>query len=432
MAHRSFRAQRVLANIIVAAVAASPAAIAHAGPIRYEFRIVATGSPTGEFLSVSLSKPSIGNNGRVLFSAQYQDASGAVLIEDHGLTWRLSTEGRQPSWQNQISRDGRVAAWIEATPVGNVLKRWTDGSIDLSHPANGGEVTYFRVIANDDGAIAYDNHSIIRRLSAFGVESTIGGPGSGIIQVSGIPSMTDSGHVVWSGNAETTNGLVVWQNDSVIVDGDTFDHTNQVAASGPGLVAFVAKPRNSPSPLSTLHIYNNETITSRHETLQQYPGGSDTYMGMNNLGDVVYLSQPSETEPYGIWVYRADGSRQLVVAEGDTIMAGDTPVHVWRVNDRSIGPRSINDLGEVTFLCWSPGWVTEYILVATPVEACPADYNADTVPDVLDFLDFFDDFGQCDQLPAPCGTLGNPDLNGDTIIDVLDFLDFLDAFGQGC
>lgn len=63
---------------------------------------------------------------------------------------------------------------------------------------------------------------------------------------------------------------------------------------------------------------------------------------------------------------------------------------------------------------------------------CLADYNGDTLPDILDFLDFFDDFGACDQDPAPCGVIGDPDLNGDTIIDILDFLDFLDAFGGGC
>lgn len=63
---------------------------------------------------------------------------------------------------------------------------------------------------------------------------------------------------------------------------------------------------------------------------------------------------------------------------------------------------------------------------------CVADYNADTSPDVLDFLDFIDDFASCENAPSPCGTIGNPDLNGDTLIDILDFLDFMDAFGQGC
>ncbi|MCW5768685.1 MAG: hypothetical protein KIT19_08365 [Phycisphaeraceae bacterium] len=63
---------------------------------------------------------------------------------------------------------------------------------------------------------------------------------------------------------------------------------------------------------------------------------------------------------------------------------------------------------------------------------CPADYNGDTVQDVVDFLDFLDDFGACEQQPAPCGTNSNADYNGDTIIDILDFLDFIDAFGQGC
>jgi hypothetical protein len=63
---------------------------------------------------------------------------------------------------------------------------------------------------------------------------------------------------------------------------------------------------------------------------------------------------------------------------------------------------------------------------------CLSDYTADTTVDILDFLDFIQDFSACDQLPTPCGSLGNPDLNGDTTIDILDFLEFLNAFGAGC
>ena len=64
--------------------------------------------------------------------------------------------------------------------------------------------------------------------------------------------------------------------------------------------------------------------------------------------------------------------------------------------------------------------------------ACPADYSGNRSVDILDFLDFFDDFAACDGSPAPCGSLGNPDLNADTTIDILDFLDFFDAFANGC
>jgi glucose/arabinose dehydrogenase len=59
----------------------------------------------------------------------------------------------------------------------------------------------------------------------------------------------------------------------------------------------------------------------------------------------------------------------------------------------------------------------------------PADYNGDTLVDVLDFLDFFDDFGTCSGEPGPCGAIGDTDINGDTIVDVSDFLDFFDYFG---
>lgn len=66
------------------------------------------------------------------------------------------------------------------------------------------------------------------------------------------------------------------------------------------------------------------------------------------------------------------------------------------------------------------------------IGACPGDYNADGIADILDLLEFFNDFGGCENQPAPCGTSRDADVNADTIVDVLDFLDYLDAFGTGC
>jgi hypothetical protein len=66
---------------------------------------------------------------------------------------------------------------------------------------------------------------------------------------------------------------------------------------------------------------------------------------------------------------------------------------------------------------------------SNPRDCGPADFNADTTVDVLDFLDFINDFGLCENQPAPCGTIANADLGGDTIVDILDFLDFMDVFG---
>jgi hypothetical protein len=66
------------------------------------------------------------------------------------------------------------------------------------------------------------------------------------------------------------------------------------------------------------------------------------------------------------------------------------------------------------------------------IGACPGDYNADGIADILDLLEFFDDFGGCENQPAPCGINRDADVNADTIVDILDFLDYLDAFGTGC
>lgn len=64
--------------------------------------------------------------------------------------------------------------------------------------------------------------------------------------------------------------------------------------------------------------------------------------------------------------------------------------------------------------------------------ACLADYNGDNMADILDFLDFIADFSECESMPAPCGSLGEPDVNGDGTIDILDLLEFIQAFSDGC
>jgi hypothetical protein len=63
---------------------------------------------------------------------------------------------------------------------------------------------------------------------------------------------------------------------------------------------------------------------------------------------------------------------------------------------------------------------------------CLADYNNDSVVDIVDFLDFMNDYGNCDGQPAPCGETFDADLTGDTVVDIVDFLEFMNAFGNGC
>ena len=63
---------------------------------------------------------------------------------------------------------------------------------------------------------------------------------------------------------------------------------------------------------------------------------------------------------------------------------------------------------------------------------CLSDYDLNSEIDILDFLDFIEDFSVCEETPAPCGSLGDPDIDGNGFIDILDFLLFIDAFSNGC
>ncbi|MCW5767967.1 MAG: proprotein convertase P-domain-containing protein [Phycisphaeraceae bacterium] len=71
-----------------------------------------------------------------------------------------------------------------------------------------------------------------------------------------------------------------------------------------------------------------------------------------------------------------------------------------------------------------PGWNIDDISIIgdMPIPKL-ADFNGDTLVDILDFLDFLDAFGS----EHPSG-----DYNADGQIDILDFLDFFDAFGFEC
>lgn len=76
--------------------------------------------------------------------------------------------------------------------------------------------------------------------------------------------------------------------------------------------------------------------------------------------------------------------------------------------------------GSVTY----PGWnIDDVVILGDLPDPSPADFNGDTLVDILDFLDFLDAFGN--EFPAA-------DFNGDGEVDILDFLDFFDAFGIDC
>lgn len=71
-----------------------------------------------------------------------------------------------------------------------------------------------------------------------------------------------------------------------------------------------------------------------------------------------------------------------------------------------------------------PGWNIDDVQILGDLPPIrPADFNGDTLVDVLDFLDFLDAFGN---------ETAWADFNADGSIDILDFLDFFDAFGTDC
>jgi hypothetical protein len=123
----------------------------------------------------------------------------------------------------------------------------------------------------------------------------------------------------------------------------------------------------------------------------------------------------------GSWVELTDGP----TGTGSTISGSDT-------QSLSISNFSASDEGDYSCILFDTAAPAGIESESAYARVCGSNYNCDGLVDILDFLDFIEDFSACEGTPAPCGSLGTPDINGDTFVDILDFLDFFDLFAAGC
>ncbi len=175
------------------------------------------------------------------------------------------------------------------------------------------------------------------------------------------------------------------------------------------------------SPVINLAAYPDAKISYWRwysNTAGAAPNADTFVIQISNNGSTwvdVEVVGPTGSEVSGGWFFHEFNVADFVTPSANVRMR-------FRASDLGSGSiieAAVDDFSVVALTCEEP-------------PPCPADYNGDTTPDVLDFLDFFDDFGTCENQPGPCGTVADADFNGDTLIDVLDFLDFIDAFGTGC
>jgi ELWxxDGT repeat protein len=129
--------------------------------------------------------------------------------------------------------------------------------------------------------------------------------------------------------------------------------------------------------------------------------------------------------------FTTDGSRLFFVAEGCStgkeLYAADTNGNVTLLAETAPGPdhtyiqHTTWFNGSLYFTHNHPVYGRELFRIRTT--PCPADFNADTVIDLFDYLDFVAAFAAND--PAA-------DFNADTTIDFFDYLDFVESFAAGC
>jgi len=98
-------------------------------------------------------------------------------------------------------------------------------------------------------------------------------------------------------------------------------------------------------------------------------------------------------------------------------------------NARQYSPTTLNPAGAWSLIAdmgkpeSSPDQVLDLPFLLAGSVGCPADFNADTVVDLFDYLDFVAAFASNDS---------SADFNADTVVDFFDYLDFVADFASGC
>ncbi len=138
---------------------------------------------------------------------------------------------------------------------------------------------------------------------------------------------------------------------------------------------------------------------------------------INNSGITAFRAKDAA----GDALFVGDGIRVVrIVGHNDFVSTDLGQMQLGSATDAAIsGSLDINAAGQIAFSAVLSNGCTG-LFIATP---CYADFNADMIVDLFDYLDFVSIFAAGD-IAA--------DFNNDGIVDFFDYLDFLASFASGC
>ncbi|MBC7772923.1 MAG: hypothetical protein H7210_10545 [Pyrinomonadaceae bacterium] len=405
----------------------------------YTFTKVAD-SGLDDFDPVSTGAPSLSDTGYVAFSTSSAGKSvSRVLRSGKELARPLVTIGDDSinvevgSFSDNVSVNnlGQVAVWatIRLPRLDERILRSSGGPLDtIAEAGDDSEFSFMSVIVsmNDAGTVAWQGEINLPN-GPQGLFTGSGGPVTTIFSTASSmftssfagPAINNAGQIAFRASTAGNGGDAVFRYDG----GSKF--TTIVNAGGPFSHAFDDEPSiNSDGRVAVIGRSNDQSITyvivgdgaepavPVVDTTGEFE--SINTAGINDSGQIAFSASLDDFTTQGIFT-GPDVIKDRVISTGDAL-DGST------VSFLSMYREGLNNAGQIAFFAQLDDG-RGVIMVASPANSCPADFNGDGTANSQDFFDYLAAFFK--------GTLA-ADFNSDTFVNSQDLFDFLVVFFVGC
>lgn len=407
---RRFRSTGLAVMMCVAACATA----AHAGSETYTFINIADN--TGD-LGNSFNHPSINAEGLVVFAASIGGGQVGIFTGSGGPLNNIVLGGGET---------GIVSTFANMNDGGDVTYRSSPSALEETIYISDGVGPPTPVVddsgkpflavslpaINDDNAVAF--HGVLTGgvsgifvAQGFGNYTTIADSSGAFVSFSGRASLNANGVAAFSASTTTDFGIYAGSGGAITTIADTsgaFTSVGNVPSiNDSGGVGFFAGNVN----VQGIYTGDGGPLTLVADTNGPFAQFTLSDPAINNLGDVAFIAN-LDAGGKGIFI-GPDPATDTVIQIGDPLF-GSTLTGLAS----SIGPRAINDRGDITFTyILENGQMGVAVAVADGPPANPADFNRDGIVDGADLAILLGAWGSCvdcDNCPADLD--GNCDVDG--------------------
>lgn len=414
-------------------------------------------APNGEGIGTELVSVtgSTTYNGRLFSDGTlcfFQFRAAGATTDDYSVPWRSdgSSQGTFPLATTQLGQPSNVYAWAQYQGETYFLARYFTGSTDTSYAlyATNGEIGSTRIVAGAGGGtpttttlrMLSANGKLFYNAFAVGAQTQLwvyDGTGTTIRRVR--PSATSVGSQLYCSSPAVLNDRVIWgadidqsQDGELWTTDGTEAGTTRIKDILPGLKgSFPAGMTAGPSVSGTrVYFAANDGSTGRELWVTDGTSGGtvlvkDIQPGIAGsfpqnfvaMGDRMYFLASDGVHGLEWWV--TDGTESGTHLVTDIYPGAATSA--YQLTGSGFLPKVF--AGKLYFAADAPVTGRELWVIGPAGNVCSADFNADTVLDLFDYLDFVAAFAANEPVS---------DFNADTVVDFFDYLDFVAAFAAGC